>query len=76
MQISRAQAEERMLAKLARGNPLMDLRPLLSADLAGRMSDEATGHAVRTIFERLVGHIPGDHWAKTHEAKERLGIEW
>ena len=76
MQISRAQAEERMLAKIARGNLLMDLRPLLSADSAGRMRDDATGHAVRTIFERLIDQIPGDPWSKTPEAKERLGIEW
>ena len=50
-QITRAQAEERMLAKLARGNLLLDLRPLLSADSAARINDDATGDAVRTIFE-------------------------
>ena len=32
MQITRAQAEQRMLAKLTKGNMLLDLRPLLSAD--------------------------------------------
>ena len=76
MQISRAQAEERMLSKLARGNPLMDLRPLLPADSAGRMSGDAAGRAVGTIFERLIDRIPGDPWPKTPEAKERLGMEW
>ena len=76
VQISRAQAEERMLAKITRGDLLMDLRPLLSADLAGRMSDDATDRAVRAIFERLIEQIPGDPWQKTSEAKERLGIEW
>ena len=76
VQISRAQAEERMLAKFARGNLLMELRPLLSADSAERMTDDATGHAVRAIFERLIGKMPGEPWAKTPEAKARLGIEW
>lgn len=75
-QITRAQAEERMLAKLARGNLLLDLRPLLSADAAARIDDGATGDAVRAIFEGLIAEIPGDAWARTPEAKERLGIEW
>ncbi|MXX87951.1 MAG: nucleotidyl transferase AbiEii/AbiGii toxin family protein [Boseongicola sp. SB0677_bin_26] len=76
VQISRAQAEERMLAKFARGNLLMDLRPLLSADSAERMTDDATGRAIRAIFESLIGKMPGEPWAKTPEAKARLGIEW
>ncbi len=75
-QISRAQAEERVLAKLAKGNLLMDLRPLLTADAAERMADDATGHAVRAIFEKLIGKMPGQPWAKTPDAKARLGIEW
>ena len=65
-----------MLAKLARGNLLMDLRPLLSADSAASINDDATGYAVRDIFEKLIGEIPGDAWARTPEAKERLGIDW
>ncbi len=76
VQISRAQAEERMLAKFAKGNLLMDLRPLLSADSAERMTDDSTGHAVRAIFESLIGKMPGEPWAKTPDAKARLGIEW
>ncbi|MDE2791317.1 MAG: nucleotidyl transferase AbiEii/AbiGii toxin family protein [Paracoccaceae bacterium] len=76
VQISRVQAEQRMLAKFARGNLLTDLRPLLSADSAERMTDDATSHAVRAIFERLIRRMPGKPWAKTPEAKARLGIEW
>ena len=75
-QVTRAQAEERMLAKLARSNLLLDLRPLLSADSAMRINDDATDDAVRAIFERLIAEIPGEPWARTPEAKERLGIEW
>ena len=76
VQISRMQAEERMLKKLAKGNLLMDLRPLLSANSAERMTDDATGQAVRAIFERLICRMPGEPWAKTPEAKGRLGIGW
>lgn len=76
VQITRAQAEERMLAKLARSNLLLDLRPLLSADSAARINDDATGDAVKAIFERLIAEIPGEPWARTPEAKERLGIKW
>ncbi len=75
-QVTRAQAEERMLAKLARGNLLLDLRPLLSADSAMRIDDGATGDAVRAIFEGLIAEIPGEPWARTPEAKKRLGIKW
>lgn len=75
-QITRAHAEERMLAKFARGNLLLDLRPLLSADSAAMITDETTGDAVRLIFEKLIAKIPGEPWARTPDAKEKLGIAW
>lgn len=75
-QITRAQAEQRMLGKLAKSNMLLDLRPLLSADAAGRISEDASEEAVRVIFERLITILPGDAWMKTSEAKDKLGIEW
>ena len=76
VQFSRAQAEQRMLAKFAKGNLLTDLRPLLSADWAEQMTDDATGHAVRAIFERLIERMPGEPCAKTPGAKGRLGVGW
>jgi len=76
MQITRAQAEERMLAKLAKGNLLLDLRPLLSADAAELIKDDATETSVKAVFEMLISEMPGDPWGRTLEAKEKLGIEW
>ena len=74
--ISRAQAEQRMLAKFAKGNPLMDMRPLLSADAAQQLTDDAAATAIRAVFERLIHELPGEPWAKTREAKLRLGFDW
>lgn len=76
MQITRAQAEQRMLAKLAKGNMLLDLRPLLSADSAGSITEDASDNAVKAIFERLIAVMPGEPWGQTSEAKEKLGIDW
>lgn len=76
MQITRAQAEQRMLAKLAKGNMLLDLRPLLSADSAGRITEDASVNAVKAIFERLIAVMPGEPWSQSPEAKEKLGIDW
>ena len=75
-QITRAQAEQRMLGKMAKGNMLLDLRPLLSADAAERVSEDASNEAVKVIFGRLVAILPGEAWIKTPEAKGKLGIEW
>ncbi len=76
LQITRAQAEHRMLGKLAKGNTLLDLRPLLSADVAEGLAEDASNEAVKVIFERLIAFFPGEPWSKTPEAKDRLGIEW
>lgn len=76
MQITRAQAEQRMLAKLAKGNMLLGLRPLLSADSAGRITEDASVNAVKAIFERLIAVMPGEPWSQSPEAKEKLGIDW
>ena len=76
LEITRAQAEERMLAKLAKGNVLMDMRPLLPADQAEAMTEEATEVAFERIFLDLIGYLPGEPWAKTGAIKKRYGITW
>ena len=67
--ICRSQAEKRTLAKFAKGNLLMDMRPLLSADAAQQLTDDATATAVRAVFEKLIHELPGEPWAKTRVAK-------
>lgn len=72
--ISRAQAEERMFAKLANPRLLTDMRPLLPAAQAEALSDDATKEAFERVFEGLVAKIAGDTWVRTEEMKERFGL--
>lgn len=70
--ISRAQAEERMFAKLANPRLLTDMRPLLPLAQADSLSDDATKEAFKRVFEGLVVKIAGDTWVRTGEMKERF----
>ncbi|MEI8696936.1 nucleotidyl transferase AbiEii/AbiGii toxin family protein [Mesorhizobium sp. ISC15] len=72
--ISRAQAEERMFAKLANPRLLTDMRPLLPPAQAEVLSDDATKEAFERVFEGLVAKIAGDTWVRTEEMKERFGL--
>ncbi|OBP77992.1 nucleotidyl transferase AbiEii/AbiGii toxin family protein [Mesorhizobium loti] len=72
--ISRAQAEERMFAKLANPRLLTDMRPLLSAAQAEALSDDAAKEAFERAFEELIAKIAGDTWVRTEEMKERYGL--
>ena len=72
--ISRAQAEERMFAKLANPRLLTDLRPLLPAAQAETLSDDATKEAFERVFEGLIAKIAGDTWVRTEEMKGRFGL--
>ena len=74
LQISRAQAEQRMFAKLARPTLVTDIRPLLPPATAAGLTDDA----IRTIFRRVMGafiqRIPGEPWAKSTAMMERFGL--
>jgi len=72
--ISRAQAEERMFAKLANPRLLIDMRPLLPSAQAVALSEEATKDAFERVFKGLVVKIAGDAWVRTDEMKERFGL--
>jgi predicted nucleotidyltransferase component of viral defense system len=72
--ISRAQAEERMFAKLAAPRFMTDIRPLLSADRADLLTEGAIRSAFSAVFVRLVGIMPGASWAKTSDMKKKFGI--
>jgi predicted nucleotidyltransferase component of viral defense system len=74
MQISRAQAEQRMFAKLNNPGFLADMRPLLAAAETERLTDEAMKAAFTEVFSRFVTLIPGDTWARSEEMKERFEI--
>lgn len=72
--ISRAEAEQRMLAKFARPDMLADMRALLTPDRADAL-DLAAGRATFVrVFTKIVALLPGQPWAKTEELAEALGL--
>ena len=72
--LSRAQAEQRMLAKLVDPGFLSDIRPLLSARDADALSDESMNAAFMDVFDVLIAQIPGNPWARTDDMKKRFGL--
>ena len=74
--ISRAQAQERMLAKLANPRFLLDMRPLLPAAQAVALTDASTADSFRRVFTILVDRLAGKPWGRTPAMKERFGISW
>ena len=74
LRISRAQAEQRMFAKLATPGFLADMRPLLAAPQAERLTDKAVNEAFACVFTGLIAHFPGNAWARTGEMLERFGL--
>lgn len=72
--ISRAQAEERMFAKLANPRFLTDMKPLLPAAQAEGLTDTSTRAAFVSVFDKVVARIAGDPWVRTEEMKERFGL--
>lgn len=74
--ISKAQAQQRMFAKLANPSLLTDMRPLLPAEQAEQLTEEAARHAFRSVFETLISRLPGEDWAKTADMKKRFALSW
>ena len=72
--ISRAQAEERMWAKLENPGFLSDIRPLLSADAIDELTDDAVMIAFARVMTDLVSLIPGNPWARSPEMAEQFGV--
>lgn len=72
--ISRAEAEQRMLAKFARPDLLGDIRALLTPDRANSLDAAAGRAAFLRVFTNVIALIPGDRWARTDELAETLGL--
>ena len=72
--ISRAQAEQRMFAKLTAPRFIADIRPLLSPEEAVKMTDNAIMRAFASVFDRLISAMPGEPWAKTPEKRKQFRI--
>ena len=74
--ISRAQAQERMFAKLAHLRLWLDLRPLLPPARAEALTAASTAESFRRVFSSLVDQLPGEPWARTPAMKDRFDIAW
>ena len=74
--VSRAQAQERMFAKLANSHFLLDVRPLLPAAQAEALTEETTADCFRRVFTMLIDRLPGEPWGRTPTMKERFEISW
>ena len=72
--ISRAEAEQRMLAKFARPDLLGDMRALLTPDRADALDDDAGRAAFLRVFTEVIALIPGERWARTDELAETLHL--
>lgn len=72
--ISRAQAEERMFAKLIMPRFVADIRPLLPAEQAEALTDAAIRKAFTSVFRGLIVLMPGAAWAKTEKMIERFAL--
>ena len=72
--ISRAEAEQRMLAKFARPDLLGDIRALLTPDRADSLDADGGRAAFLRVFTNVIALIPGDRWTRTDELAETLGL--
>ena len=72
--ISRAEAEKRMFAKLVSPRFVTDIRPLLSSEAAGKLTEAAVRDAFADVFNKLITAMPGTPWAKTPEKLEHFGL--
>lgn len=67
--VCRAQAQERMLAKLVSPRFLLDPQPLLPATQAEQLTDEFITASFRSVFTMLMDALPGEVWSKTPKMK-------
>lgn len=72
--ISRAEAEQRMLAKFARPDLLEDMRPLLPPALADTLDGAAGRATFLRVFNGFIERLPGQRWARTDEVAGQLDL--
>jgi predicted nucleotidyltransferase component of viral defense system len=74
LRVSRAEAEQRMFAKLRNPRFLADMRPLLAPAAAEALTDGAVSKAFADVLTTFVAQLPGEPWAKTEEMTNRFGL--
>lgn len=75
LSLSRAEAENRMFAKLRKPTFMQDLQFLLPSAEIENLTDEAIKAAFTKVFVNLVSRLPGERWVRTEELAEQFGIE-
>ncbi len=75
LKLSRAQAEERMFAKLRNPGFLTDIRPLLAPAESERLTNETMKAAFVDVFMGFIAQLPGNPWARTGEMTERFELD-
>ena len=69
------EAERRMFAKPRKPELMGDVRPLLPAAEAVRLTDEAVKTAFTLVFTKLITRLPSAPWSQTSEMAERFDIK-
>ena len=72
--LTRAQAEQRMLNKLAHADLLADVRPLLAPDAAAALTDDNMNASFMDVFTRFIARFPGAPWALAEERLTHYGL--
>jgi predicted nucleotidyltransferase component of viral defense system len=72
--ISRAQAEQRMLAKFSQPQLLGDMKALLPHEYADALDASESRRAFLQVFTRLIERMPGERWANTCTTAATLGL--
>jgi hypothetical protein len=72
--IFRAEAEQRMFAKLRNPGFLSDMRPLLTPDQAVKLTEEKMRTSFIRVFRGFITSLRGDPWKKTTEMIEQFEL--
>jgi len=72
LRISRAEAEQRMFAKLARPAFMQDMRPLLPRAAGSALTDANAKAAFTSVFRAFIWALPGANWEKSAAMAESL----
>jgi len=72
--IPRAEAEQRMFAKLDDRSFLGDVRPLLAADEAEKFDDATARAAFSVVFSEFIKRLPGKTWPETAKMAAQHGM--
>lgn len=74
LRISRAEAEQRMFAKLRNPRFLADMRPLIAPTAAEALTDGGVRKAFTDVLTAFVAQLPGEPWVRTDEMAKHFSL--